>query len=403
MPLRKSLTRPWVPGIARNVSFRVDDLGEGLDAVPEAVPLRIARTPGEVDALRESWDRLQGTELSTDPDWFLAVLEILPGGGRPHVIALERNGVVDAMLVANVRKRHLPCRLGAKVLYAPTVSTLAVVAGGALGRVDREAVTAFVRALVAALERNEADVCIIRHLPLSSPLRDAVHAHVPAMRRAQGALIDARWTRSVPDSYSAFLGTLSRGMRKGMTRSASRAERELGTRLSLRSFRQLDDLDEFFDDAESVAKKTYQRVRGVGFQDTEVTRRQALIAAEHGWFRGWVLSVDDSPIAYEHGYAYRGTFRWAAGGFDPAFAAHRPGMYLIGRVIQELCEDPGISSLDFGLGDADYKRRLGCESRMESDLILSARRLRPLWVTSVNRTVTAAGRMLMGLMGPGRA
>jgi CelD/BcsL family acetyltransferase involved in cellulose biosynthesis len=76
-------------------------------------------------------------------------------------------------------------------------------------------------------------------------------------------------------------------------------------------------------------------------------------------------------------------------------------MYLIGRVIEELCEDPQISALDFGLGDADYKRRLGCEFRLESDVILSAARLRPLWVTGVNRTVTAVGRMLVGLMGPG--
>ena len=42
------------------------------------------------------------------------------------------------------------------------------------------------------------------------------------------------------------------------------------------------------------------------------------------------------------------------------------------KVIEELCARPGIDRLDFGLGDADYKRHFSTESWSERDLLIFA-------------------------------
>jgi hypothetical protein len=186
-------------------------------------------------------------------------------------------------------------------------------------------------------------------------------------------------------------------MRKSLQSTASRLERELGPRLSFEAFRDGSRLDVFFRDAESVASKTYQRSLGVGFQDDERTRRLSREAVDRGWFRGWLLYVDERPIAYEQGFVYRGTFRWTAGGFDPELAPYRPGTYSIAKVIQDLCADPDVHAVDFGLGDADYKRRLGCSARLEDDVFISAPRLRPIWMISVNSAVTVLAQVVAEL------
>jgi hypothetical protein len=363
----------------------------------DALRITVARSREEVEAIRPIWERFQGDALSTDPDWFLEVLRVLPGNGRPHVMVLERNGVAEAMLVANVRRRPLPRRPRTKTLPSRPVSALAIVEQGALGRIDESAAHAFLGEILSTLDRKEADVCIIRHVPSTSPLREAVKSQVPFLRRGHGSRLVARWSRPLPDTYEAFLTTLSRGMRKSLQSTASRLERELGPRLSFEAFRDGSRLDVFFRDAESVASKTYQRSLGVGFQDDERTRRLSREAVDRGWFRGWLLYVDERPIAYEQGFVYRGTFRWTAGGFDPELAPYRPGTYSIAKVIQDLCADPDVHAVDFGLGDADYKRRLGCSARLEDDVFISAPRLRPIWMISVNSAVTVLAQVVAEL------
>jgi CelD/BcsL family acetyltransferase involved in cellulose biosynthesis len=48
------------------------------------------------------------------------------------------------------------------------------------------------------------------------------------------------------------------------------------------------------------------------------------------------------------------------------------------QMIDDLCRDPTISSVDYGTGDAEYKRRFGSTTSDEQGVLLSGRGLRPL-------------------------
>jgi CelD/BcsL family acetyltransferase involved in cellulose biosynthesis len=344
--------------------------------------ISVARTSAAVEALRPAWDELRGRVVAADPEWCTAVLDVLPGDGRPHVVALAGGSGVDAIAVGNLRKRPVPCKLGRKAVYSPEVSAISIVEDGFLGRIDADNAALLVREFLSTLDRREAELCLLLHLPATSPIRSAVAAEVGFVRRAHGERLEKRWSRPIPDSYDEFLASVSRRMRKGMRQARRRVEKQLGARLTLRSLRGVGEADELIRDAESVARLTYQWKRGVGFRGTELTRWSVSEAARRGLLRAWVLHLDERPIAYEWGIAYNRTFRWVAGGFDPAQAEHRPGSYLMGRAIEALCEDSEVGRIDFGLGDSEYKRWLGCTFELEGNVLLAGARPRALWVAS---------------------
>jgi hypothetical protein len=55
-------------------------------------------------------------------------------------------------------------------------------------------------------------------------------------------------------------------------------------------------------------------------------------------------------------------------GFDPAYAEDRPGTYLLMRALDDLAGEGVTHSIDFGFGDADYKRHFGDGFAEEQDI-----------------------------------
>jgi len=115
-------------------------------------------------------------------------------------------------------------------------------------------------------------------------------------------------------------------------------------------------------DVESVARKTYQRGIGVGFVDTEEMRACLGLLARGGRLRAHLLYAAGEPRAFWVGTVHGHTFHSNFMGYDPGLSQYSPGMFLVMRVIEDLCSQEGqgrIREIDFGLGDAQYKRVLG--------------------------------------------
>jgi CelD/BcsL family acetyltransferase involved in cellulose biosynthesis len=130
--------------------------------------------------------------------------------------------------------------------------------------------------------------------------------------------------------------------------------------LAVRCFRETQELELMFHDVEEIAGKTYQRGLGVGFIDNDENRIRLNLEADKGWLRMYVLYVGAKPCAYWWGTVYKNTFHSCALGFDPAFRRYSPGVYLLMKALENLCSD-GVRQLDFGLGDARYKKQFGTD------------------------------------------
>jgi hypothetical protein len=132
-----------------------------------------------------------------------------------------------------------------------------------------------------------------------------------------------------------------------------------------------DDLPGLCSTLEDVASQTYQRGLGAGFHNSVETRGRLGVFAERGQLRAQLLRVNGDVRAFWLGTVYHDTFYSWATAYDPALRDYEPGNLLFHRLVDELSREK-IRTLDFGLGDAFYKRRFGDSSWREATLRIFA-------------------------------
>jgi CelD/BcsL family acetyltransferase involved in cellulose biosynthesis len=360
--------------------------------------VRTARSWAELDELRTAWDALQGPHATTDPELYRILLEADERVLRPHAVLLERDGAPRALVLARLERLTLPARLGYRTVYRPRLRALTVVYGGVLGEVDADDAAL----LLAVLRRelgSEADLLRFRGLETETPLYAAAAASGSRALRERSAAPTGHWELDVPDSYDAFLQSLSKSTRDGAKRYSKKLEKEYGERLELRTYRDASESGRVFRDLPTVAARTYQHGLGVAFAQTEAQRRLTTELMERGWFRAYVLYLDGEPVAFWHGHAYRGVFSTGVPGFDRAHAELRVGNYVLLKLIADLCEAPDIHTLDYGFGDAEYKRRFGTRRREERDVHLYASSFKGLRVNGVRSGLLGASALAKRLLG----
>jgi CelD/BcsL family acetyltransferase involved in cellulose biosynthesis len=109
-----------------------------------------------------------------------------------------------------------------------------------------------------------------------------------------------------------------------------------------------------------VFRDTWQaKTFGYTPRDTGPQRRYLCGIAERGWLRSYLLVNDQRPIAFGLGYQYDNVYYFAETGFVQDFSDYGPGTVLMHLFIEDFYHVRRPEILDFGLGDAAYKRSFG--------------------------------------------
>jgi CelD/BcsL family acetyltransferase involved in cellulose biosynthesis len=359
--------------------------------------VRVARNEDEIERLRPEWESLQGEHLTSDIDFFLTYVRNAPGMIRPHVVLVEGNGSPPALVVGRLEHGRVPARLGYKTVFSPEMRTLTVVYGGILGAGDNGHTGLVLESLRGSIVPGELELVRVRGLTPGSTLDLEASERASRVRRERFARGTAHWRSALPESLDSFLAKRKKKVRWQARKDAQLAE-VYGDDLEVRVYRDPADLEQLFEDTGRVHRLTYQNALGVGFSDGQLNRALTELTMRRGWFRGYVLYLRGTPVAFWHGNAYNGVFGLGPTGFDPAYADDRPGGYLLMRLIGDLCEDASVHTFDFGFGDATYKRQLGDVCHAERDLVVFAPRPRPFAVNLVRNAVhgvTHAGRAVL--------
>jgi CelD/BcsL family acetyltransferase involved in cellulose biosynthesis len=326
----------------------------------------VARSFEEVEELRPAWESLHNGRVTSDLDFVLTYCRHTPGVVRPHVVLVEDDGEPVALAAARLEDIRLPAKLGYKVALNSSLRALTVVYGGLLGEAAR--IPALVESVGRSIADERLDILRFRMLELGSPQHEALAERVPAVRKQRFATRMPHWRAALPGSLDEFLARRSRRRRESVRRYSRRLEKTYGDEARVEVVRDGAGLEKLFAESEIIHRETYQHILGVGFSDENVQRRLAELAADRGWFRGYVLYLREKPVAFWHGNAYKGSFGVVSTGFDPAYAEDRPGTYLLMRAVEDLSADGSAQVLDFGFGDADYKRHFGDDFVEEQDI-----------------------------------
>jgi hypothetical protein len=313
--------------------------------------------------------------IDADPDFLDAISRVRPEVISPYTATLragDDEGSPVAMAVGRLETITVPCRIGYQRLPSPRLRTITIVDGGMIGDLDGDRAERLVRDLVAAVDRGEAEALAFHKLRIGSPAHDAVvrvGAGLPR-RRFRVDASRSRWLLDLPDTLAAYRSSRSRSTRESLKRYEKKFERDFAGRFELRRFDRPGDLESILADMEPVAAKTYQRSLGVGFADNAEFRALIELGLRKRWFRAWVLYIDGGSVAFWFGFGYRGVFLIGSPGYDPALGDYRVGNYVHLRMIDDLCQDPTIRSVDYGSGDAEYKRRFGTTETEEQDVLV---------------------------------
>ncbi len=294
-------------------------------------------------------------------------------------------------LAGRLELGRLATGIGYRVLYAPDVRALQIVDGGIAG--TGPVLKALAASVAAELASGEADVAELPALALGSEQAAAFEALGGLFGRQP---LIAPWTHRklvLPATFDEFMASRSQKTRYGTRRDAKRFEAQLGHRIATARLDRADDLETLVRDLDAVARTTYQRRLGAGFADTPEQRALARIGLQHGWVRAYVLYVDSAPIAYWLCSVYGRTMLLRTGGYEERHVHHAVGIYLLMSVIEDACSDPAIDVLDFGPGDASYKRQFSSESVKERNLVLFAPTFRARRINAVRTAILGSARL----------
>ena len=346
----------------------------------------VARSEEAVLDMRDAWRRVPVSRVDAELDFYLAVVRSRPEVQRPHVVLIEVDGIPSGILVGRIERVRLETRIGYRSVYRPAVRSLTIVHGGVIATSGLQDLAAIRNSLEESLRQREADVIFFPSLRVDSTAYSVFGSMAGPFRRQHVVETRSHRRLELPASFDEFLASRSKKIRSGIRYDTKKLLQAFGEELEIEMARDPADFARVMAELPSIAEHTYQHALGASFSDTEESRNLVRLALRLGWFRSWVLYRNDQPIAFWQGMVYDRVYYSGSTGYHPEYRRFRVGIYLLMRVIADLCADPEVDYLDFGFGDAEYKRHFSSESWEERDVTIFAPTFRAVRINCV-RTV----------------
>jgi CelD/BcsL family acetyltransferase involved in cellulose biosynthesis len=329
-----------------------------------------ARSLDELDSLRAYY---RGVQSHVEADLHAISMAAAEGqDGQPTFIAMLRDGRPVAMMAGYVSTTHFRWRIGYLRLWSSQARVLTIVNGGVVGGPDADASSRLWRECLRRMTEHGAHVAKLTHLSTATDFYRAVATEPGWLARDPYIVPHIHYRLELPATFEAYVAGRSDASKRDVKRTSSRFRKKFEGQFDVVCIREPGEVEQAMRDVESVACLSYQRSIGAGFKPTPATRTRWIEAAERGWLRVYVLRIKGVPCAYVAGHIYDGTFFGESTAFDPQYRDDRVGIYIWIHLIETLCGTGEAKRLDFGSGDAEYKRRLSSEVLDEADVFLFA-------------------------------
>ena len=330
------------------------------------------------------------------------------GRGQPlRVLAAQRGDQVIGILALYLGTERA---LGWPVRVLKLVGTGADTNPDDLGPVlapshEREAARALAR---AALRLPEGDLLLVSDLHPEGVFAEELERAARRERRSVRCGITERIAYvDLPASWEEYLRSLSANRRAEIRR----ARRRLASRHAARFF-VWEDAARLDEAARLLAELHRRRWAPSGGSESFATpqyrefhRTVIRSSFARDWLRLYCLEIDGDVAAMLYCYRFRNRVFLMQGGFDPAWAAYKPGTVLLSHAIEEAIAE-GNEVFDFLRGEHRYKDHLASGER-ETVYVAAFRRtpaslafaIRPPYVPMRRNSVLArAGRWLRGVL-----
>ena len=338
------------------------------------IQVKTVSTPEDIEKLRPFW-----SELNLNPESDIDFVQIL-AKARPeilglHVLAAYENDKLVALLIGRIENAVVTLKFGYWKLLNLRLKRVVFVREGFLGECSDRVAEAMVTHLVKSDRAVGRDVSLLCNVPVTGALNNAIKKHCPALRKGFSARVAERWRGRLPETYDAFMTARSRKHRGHLRRLFRIVEAEFPGQIRYENYTQPSQVNAFCEAADTIAQHTYQRGLNAGFIDNEENRRRLALAAEKGWFKGYIVFAQDKPLAFWYGDLVKGVMHLGWTGYLPEYRDFELGTILYLKMTEDLISLKA-RELDYGLGAAHYKERFGDICLQEVDTAIYSANLK---------------------------
>jgi CelD/BcsL family acetyltransferase involved in cellulose biosynthesis len=199
--------------------------------------------------------------------------------------------------------------------------------------------------------------------------------------------------------WDAYLARFSKKALYNLKRNVRRLSEATDAKVEFLDFQRPDEIQVFCRIAEVVSTKTYQaRLYGSRFPADSNHEAAVIAAARSDRSRGHVLRFGERPVAYAYFTVAGDTLQLEYLGYDPEVAKWSVGMALLWTCIERYYRLGLCRFIDFGEGDAEYKRLLSTGSVLCANRFLVRKRARSIMVLGAQSVSVDASRRVVGVL-----
>ncbi len=362
-------------------------------SIPTPYSIEIITSPTNATHILDFW-RSHSSHPNLHPD-FSATIAAARKTTLVLIVATDSLRKSRGLLVGRIASEPLKYRVAYTSFSFSQIRTITILYPGIVGDTSTQCADALVTALNGFLARGGADLVTFEGCATESELFHSISRLTPALLRDH--LIDPQrhWTTDLSSGLLGFTDRLSKKHRYWVRRIEKRATVDLSP-IQFKTYKRHEDLSPLLSDIESIARTTYHRKLAAGFCFDDEQRERYACEARNGWLRIYVMYARGAPSAFWIGSVYNGTFYSSSTGYNPSLRHYELGTLVFMRMVSDLCNS-GVTTLDYGFGDALYKQRFGDDHWSETGLRMYAptRRGIILSVTQLLVHVPSRGAQLL--------
>ena len=160
-----------------------------------------------------------------------------------------------------------------------------------------------------------------------------------------------RYFVNLDTSHEDYVQSFSRKTRSSLRRKVRKFQEAAGGEISFRSYKTVQEVEEFHRLAREVSSESYQeRLLDAGLPDDDVFRREMMAAAAEDRVRGYLIFLEDEVLAYLYCPVRDGIVSYAFLGYRSRFSHLSPGTVLLWLAIEDLFSEKQHRIFDFTEG-----------------------------------------------------
>jgi len=352
----------------------------------------------DLKKIRSFWEQVQWHPY-TDIDYFIRFAKAHQGFIKPHAMLLSIKGKPQTLIIGWVQDERKKFKIGYKTVLTLKARCLHIEYVGILGDASYSNCAALIEEIQKYLKNEEVDFAYFKSIKHDSEAFQGTTQVPSFLHRDHFLYLNPHWKLSLPNSFKEFYQKRSKNTKSNIRKYKNRIIKGFGQNYNIRCFQGEDEVDQAMKDIETIAAKTYQRGLNVGFVNTPEARNEYIFAAQKGMLRAYVLYLNNIPSSFLIGFVYKNIFNLGSLGFDPEKEYYHPGMFLFLKMIEESCLDDKIDAIDFGFGDADYKKKYGDECWQEVSVFIFANTLKGMQFNAMKSLTTVFSRYAIKILG----